>query len=158
MTIPAACHVPSGFGTKASQIVQKKHVVDPAFGTTDDTVTTRYVVTGFGSVCVQVTDLNNAFYDYSLSDFTNQTPQEFFVFSTTVAQPLIATTIAETLTLQKASRSTTTASAIKLEPIASAALADAQLSVFRESTQLRIKRLQKAITHMSDALSRGGQK
>jgi hypothetical protein len=157
MAIPASCNVPRAFGTTARQIVRKVQTVDSAFGSVDVTTTTRYDVSNFGAVCVQISDVNNAFYDFSLADFTNQTPNQFFVFATTTAQPLISTTISELLTLETAglhpaSRSQTTA----LKPVSSEMIALAEIAVRRESQRAREKRLEQELLQVRNALVRGG--
>lgn len=157
MTVPASCNVPIAFGKQARQIVKTVQSIDAAYGTIDDTTTTRYDAVDFGAVCVQISDVNNAFYDFSLADFTNQTPQQFFAFATTVAQPLISTTINEQLTLSTngltAASSERTAS---VKPISNETIALAELAVQRESQRARAKRMEQELRQVRDALVRGG--
>ncbi len=157
MNVPASCNVPAAFGKQARQIVKTVQSIDAAYGTVDDTTTTRYDAADFGAVCVQISDVNNAFYDFSLADFTNQTPQQFFAFATAVAQPLIATTINEQLTLStsglSASSSERTAS---VKPISNQTIALAELAVQRESQRTRAKRMEQELRQVRDALVRGG--
>lgn len=154
--IPKSCNVPAAFGAQARQIVKKVQSVDAAYGTIDNTTTTRYDAGDFGVVCVQIADVNDAFYDFSLADFTNQTPQQFFVFATSLAQPLITTTITEQLTLSTnglTASSRQKESAISISP---QAIALAEIAVQRETRRARAKRLEDELHRIHDALVRGG--
>lgn len=158
VTIPTACNVPSQFGTQAFQIVRTIHTVDPAFGNVDDMTTTQFVVNGFGVVCAQISDVNNAFYDFSEATFTSPTPNGIFNFATSAAQPLIATTITEVLTLQSSGTGSSSQSrSMGLHPIAPASIAIAQLAVQRESALARMKRLRMQVQRMERALLHGGR-
>ena len=158
MTVPASCNVPAPFGKQARQLVKTVQTVDAAYGTIDNTTTTRYDAADFGAVCVQISDVNNAFYDFSLADFTNQTPQQFFAFATTVAQPLIATTINEQLTLCSCDLSPSSRErfATTVKPISNETIALAELAVQRESQRERAKRMEQELRAVRDALVRGG--
>ena len=157
MNVPASCNVPSAFGKQARQIVRTVQSIDAAYGTVDNTTTTRYDAANFGAVCVQISDVNNAFYDFSLADLTNQTPQQFFAFATTVAQPLIATTINEQLTLStNGLNPTSNARTASVKPISTQAIALAELGVRQESQRARAKRMEQELRKVRDALVRGG--
>lgn len=157
-TIPSACKVSSSFGKQAFQIVQKKHAADGAFGFVDDTTTTAYVVHGFGPVCVRISDVNNAFYDYAQSDFLNQAPGNFFDFAVSTAQPLIATTITEQLTLQSAPSGVSPQSeSTQIKPIPYRAITLAQLEVQRQAHAARIKRLFDNLERIQRAMLGGGK-
>ncbi len=65
VAIPAACNVPSLYGTQANQIEQKSVRVDPVLGTLDTLDQLTYVVPTTGVVCVQLQDRTLTYYDYS---------------------------------------------------------------------------------------------
>ncbi len=155
--IPSSCEVSPAFGTHARQIVKTVHSVDGAYGTIDDTTTTRYDVVDFGAVCVQISDVNNAFYDFSLADFTNQAPLQFFSFATALSQPLISTTITEQLTLSTHGLTSSSGRQTQsLRPIAPQTIALAEAAVARETQRARAKRLENELRQIRDALVRGG--
>jgi hypothetical protein len=63
--IPAQCGVPSTIATSGNQIVETYSVLDPVLGYTDKRITTSYVVSGYGAVCVTISDTMNSYYDYA---------------------------------------------------------------------------------------------
>lgn len=89
--IPTACNV--SFATNGQQIVETSNVLDPALGYTDKRVTTSYVVTGYGAVCVTIADTLNGYYDYA--DDTTKID-----YQSQNGQPNSVDTITETIGMQ----------------------------------------------------------
>lgn len=153
-TIPAACAVPSGFGTTATQIEQQVNRLDTALGTMETTTTDSYVAMGFGPVCVQVHDQTQTFYD-----FNNDTGYNWYYSST----PMSTATIAETLTLQTQGTSTSPQdrsrmSAGPLQPVSPAAVALAQQHVQMLVQRNRSARLRSIGRAIYKAIVKGGHR
>jgi hypothetical protein len=100
MSIPAACNVPSGFGTFANAIQQGYTKVDTVLGTTEFYTEITYVVGGY-AVCVSLSDVDYVYYDYSgqgneaplgASFSGGQSPLEVITLNSTVG--LSATNVA----------------------------------------------------------------
>jgi hypothetical protein len=90
-TIPAACKVPATVGTTATQVTELKSHLDTALGSYEKRTQTVYDAPGFGSVCIQLADEIDSYYDY-----TGQTAGilgNLALYST----PVQIDTIAETL-------------------------------------------------------------
>lgn len=96
VSYPAACAVPSKYGTAGRQIVQTINRVDTALGNLEVQTTTTYVAPQYGPVCIQMTDFVKTFYDYTLQDGSA-------LLAGGGTTDLEETTISETLTLQSAS-------------------------------------------------------
>lgn len=151
-TIPTACNVPSGFGTTAMHLQQQVNRLDTALGSTETTTTDSYVVTGFGPVCVQVSDKTVAYYD-----FQNDTGYDWY-FSPT---PVQTTNITETLTLQTSGTNTTPqfrsgTSVAQLQPISPAAVGFAREHVHLVAEHNRMTRLRAIGRRIFKAIVRGG--
>jgi hypothetical protein len=96
VAFPAACGVPSKYGTSGNQIVQTINRIDAPLGESETETTTTYVAPGVGPVCVQMSDAVQIFYDY-----TGQNGDYGLYYSNT-AHPIEVTSVSETLTLQSA--------------------------------------------------------
>ena len=66
VAIDANCGLSSAIATQGTQIQETLTTLDPVLGYTDTRVTTSYVVNGFGTVCVAITDTLKSYYDYQL--------------------------------------------------------------------------------------------
>jgi hypothetical protein len=80
-TIPASCNVPSTFGTSANQIVRTIDRIDTILGYHETETTTSYAVAGIGTVCVQLHDVLQTYYDFNddvayINDIFNATPYQ----------------------------------------------------------------------------------
>lgn len=87
VTIPAACALPTKFGTQGDDIVENRTAVDPIFGTVDTIGMHTYVVQGRGVVCVTRVDELTAFYDFSGQNglaFFSGKPIQFTVIDETI--------------------------------------------------------------------------
>ena len=137
VTIPASCNVPAGFGTSAMQIEQQVQALDTALGSIETTTTDSYVVTGFGPVCVRVSDTTKAFYD-----FNNDTGYNFYYSDI----PMQTTTLTEALTLQQSGTSTgpqlrTRMSAGPMQPVSPGAIAVVRSHVQMLAQRNRMQRI-----------------
>jgi hypothetical protein len=92
LTIPAACNVPSQYGTEANGVEQKFTRVDTVIGTIDYFDQITYVVGGY-AVCVSMSDITYLFYDYTgqgdeppfgISFSGGDSPLETIAFTSTV--------------------------------------------------------------------------
>lgn len=150
-TIPSSCAVPSAFGTTAMQLEQQVNSLDTALGSTETRKTDTYVVTGFGPVCVQVSDVTNAYYD-----FQNDTGYKWYYNST----PMQTSTVSETLTLQSSGTSTAPqnrrVSVAQLQPIAPGAVALAREHVQFIAERNRMLRLRSIGRRIYKAILKGG--
>lgn len=150
-TIPSACAVPSAFGTTAMQLEQQVNSLDTALGSTETRKTDTYVVTGFGPVCVQVSDVTNAYYD-----FQNDTGYAFYYSPS----PLETSTVSETLTLQSSGTSTAPQNArvsvAQLQPIAPGAVALAREHVQFIAERNRMLRVRSIGRRIYNAILKGG--
>ena len=152
VTIPQACNVPSGFGTTAMQIEQKVNRLDTALGSVETTTTDSYIVTGFGPVCVQVSDNTQAFYD-----FNNDTGYNWYYNQT----PMQVSNVSETLTLQSQGTSTTpqlrrTTSSQPLQPLSAGAIGIARQHVHLIAERNRLLRVRGMARRMFKAILKGG--
>lgn len=93
--LDATCSVGISGITSGEQIVETSSVLDPALGYTDKRVTTSYVVSGYGAVCVTIADTLSSYYDYS--DDTTKID-----YQSQNGQPNSVDTIAETLSMKSA--------------------------------------------------------
>lgn len=64
--IDANCHLSPAIATQGTQIQETLTTLDPVLGYTETRVTTSYVVSGFGTVCVAIADTLKSYYDYQL--------------------------------------------------------------------------------------------
>ncbi len=92
---PASCGVPSGYGSSGNQLVQTTNRLDTIIGYTDAQTQTTYTNPQYGPVCVVLSDVQNAYYDYQ-DDFATATTFHFHFPGT----PLSSSTLSQTLTLQ----------------------------------------------------------
>ena len=132
---PAACAVPSKYGTSGNQIVQTINRVDPAFGNLEVLTTTTYLAPRVGPVCIQMTDSVKTFYD-----FTGQDGFSLLVGGGTT--DLQETTLSETLTLQSASTdggTYTTSTARGTKAVSTNAFAPAAFARARFEHAVRMK-------------------
>lgn len=93
------CTVPSAVSTndtQADQLVETYTLLDPVLGYTEQRTTTSYEASGFGPICVQISDVENVYYDYQLD-----TPG--ITYHSHNGQPNQVNTITETLALAHAS-------------------------------------------------------
>ncbi len=145
-TFPAACNVPSSFGTTGNELTQNVSSIDTILGTLTNTTTTQWVVTGFGPVCVQVASTIKAYYDYN-----NDTMTYGIVFQS--AQPMQSTNIAETLTLQSTGTGVTAQGAGRARasyaPIAPGAIATTRIQIAQLIQRDRVSRLRSLALHLS---------
>lgn len=150
-TIPSSCAVPAAFGTTAMQLEQQVNSLDTALGSTESRKTDTYVVMGFGPVCVQVSDLTQAYYD-----FQNDTGFNFYYSPT----PMETSTVSETLTLESSGTSTapqnTRTSVARLQPIAPGAVALAREHVQFIAERNRMLRLRSIGRRIYKAILKGG--
>lgn len=151
-TFPQNCSVPAAFGSSGDKIQQSIQSVDTALGTLETLTTTQYVVTGFGPVCVQISDVTKAFYD-----FNNDTQYAYQpIYSET---PLHTTTISETLTLQSSGTSTspqTVRRADAVTPVGAHAIASGRIHVQLLAQRNRAQRIRQFAQHLYKAALRGG--
>lgn len=152
VTIPSTCNVPSGLGTTAMHLQQQVNRWDTAIGSSETTTTDSYVVTGFGPVCVQVSDKTDAYYD-----FQNDTGYNWYFSSV----PMQTTNVSEMLTLQTTGTSTTPqyrsgASVAQLQPVSPAAVAFAREHVQLIAQHNRMARLRNISQRIVKAIVRGG--
>jgi hypothetical protein len=93
-TIPAACSASATVGTTATKIVDATTHLDTALGTYEQRSETTYDVPGYGTACVQLSDVIDSYYDY-----TGQSPQTILpgLNIALSASPLQIDTISETL-------------------------------------------------------------
>lgn len=90
-TFPAACNVPSQYGTNGNDVHTAVVDLDPLFGFTEKTITDAYTSPTYGLVCAQSTDTLDTYYDWNLDT-------AYFIFIGT--SPLVVTTTTTTLSLQ----------------------------------------------------------
>jgi hypothetical protein len=93
-TIPASCAVASTVATTAVKVTETTTRLDPALGTFEKRTQTVYDALGLGTVCVQLADEIDSYYDY-----TGQAPQ-LIVPGLNIAlssTPIQIDTLAETL-------------------------------------------------------------
>ncbi|MBD5635087.1 MAG: hypothetical protein IAI49_11475 [Candidatus Eremiobacteraeota bacterium] len=93
-TIPSACNVSSAVGTSATKIVETTTHLDTALGTYETRVQTSFDAPGFGSVCVQLADTIDAYYDYTGQSLSTVFPGLNLALSAT---PIQIDTLSETL-------------------------------------------------------------
>lgn len=141
VTIPSSCNVPSSFGTSANQIEQTTSDIDPMMGTLETVKTDEYVVTGYGPVCVAVSDVDNQYYNYQADQSYSGNFSYFPVLS---GSPLLITTVKETLALQSATVSAQTRT--RNTAIAPAAIPSAAIGLAKQHVQ--------ALTHRAVAVHR----
>jgi hypothetical protein len=98
VTYPAACSVPAKYGTSGNRIVQTIERVDAALGNLENETTTTYTAPSVGPVCIQLADVVQTFYDYTLQNGD-------LLLVGALGHPVERTTVAETLTLQSATTS-----------------------------------------------------
>jgi hypothetical protein len=72
--IPPSCNVPRGFGSSATEIVERKTRLDVVYGQTETLTRTAYVAQPYGLVCSIVRDDLRTYYDYRTLTFAG-TPQ-----------------------------------------------------------------------------------
>ncbi len=96
-SFPTVCAVPSAFSQSGNRIVQTINRLDAILGYTEQETITTYTAKNVGPVCVQLNDVQTAYYDYN-DDYTDGTNYHYHFVGT----PLSVTTIAETLTLASA--------------------------------------------------------
>jgi hypothetical protein len=92
--IPASCNASAAFGSNAEQIVQTINRLDTVLGYTEATTTTTYLVSGYGAVCIQMSDVTSSYYD-----FQGDSTAIFY------SQPYQITKTSETLGLQQSGTS-----------------------------------------------------
>jgi hypothetical protein len=85
------CGLSAAIATQGTQIKETLTTLDPVLGYTDTRVTTSYVVNGFGTVCVAITDTLKSYYDYQL-DTTK-------IYRSQNAQPNSVSAVTEYLTM-----------------------------------------------------------
>lgn len=150
-TIPSSCAVPTAFGAAAMQLEQQVTSLDTALGSTESRKTDTYVVTGFGPVCVQVSDVTQDYYD-----FQNDTGYNWYYSPT----PMETSTVSETLTLQSSGTSTSPQNArvsiAALQPIAPGAVALAREHVQFIAERNRMIRLRTIGRRIYKAILKGG--
>lgn len=156
VAIPSSCNVPKSFGKSANQIQQKTSTIDPMMGTLETVQTDEYVVTGFGPVCVSISDVDNQYYNYQGDQAYSGNFSGFPVLS---SMPLVVTTVAETLAIQNASVSAQSRQAMT----ARAAIPSAAIALARQHVQALTHRAvaahHVAATHaMMSAIAKGAQR
>jgi len=112
VTIPSACNVPASFGTIGNEIQQTIEAIDPIIGYVSNETINTWIVAGFGPVCIQMTNVENEYYNWSGDTGRptgTGTNYGTYVFSPLGANsgitPASVENITETLTLQQASGS-----------------------------------------------------
>jgi hypothetical protein len=93
----AACSVPAKYGTTGNLVTESSTSIDPVFGTIDQQTTKSFDVTGVGTVCIELSDTTQTFYDYS-----GQEGLVILSYSSTGPLPILTSTSSETLTLASA--------------------------------------------------------
>lgn len=97
--VPAACGLSSSLPQTATAIRETIDTLDTIVGYTEQETQTTYVANGYGPICTQLSDTQQAYYSF--------TGDQAFVFATLT--PLQITTISETLGLQTSTSSTSAA-------------------------------------------------
>jgi hypothetical protein len=93
VNLPQACNgVKPAVTTANNQVVETYNVLDPVLGYTETRTTTSYDVSGYGPVCVSISDTLSDYYDYS--DNTTRID-----YQSQNGQPNSVNTITETLTM-----------------------------------------------------------
>lgn len=64
-SFPSACAVPASVGTSGTKIVDVTGLLDTALGTYEKRTQTLYNAPGFGTVCAQLADEIDTYYDYT---------------------------------------------------------------------------------------------
>jgi hypothetical protein len=93
-TIPAACAVSAKVGTTAVEVTETSHRLDTALGTYEKRTQSVFDAPGFGSVCVQLADEIDTYYDYTGQSANVLVPGLNFAIGST---PIQIDTLAETL-------------------------------------------------------------
>lgn len=141
VAVPASCSVPSAFGSQADDLKQTVSKFDPILGTHETDTVDQYVVTGFGPVCVVLSDDTQAYYDYNNDQVPIFNPSPVYQSS----KPLHSTSIGETLTLQSSGTNVSSQSSLRrtmrLAPIAPGAIAQARIDLEQITARDRIKRM-----------------
>ncbi len=94
-TIDGSCSPAAGFSGSANLIQQQLTIADVVDGTLETRTTKSYDVNGIGTVCTIVTDTIETFYD-----FTGQEGPYLIYFAGSATNPVLETTVTETLSLQ----------------------------------------------------------
>ena len=93
-TIPTACAVPASVGTTATKVVETTTHLDTALGSYETRTQTAYDAPGFGTVCVQLADTIDSYYDYTGQSLNVLLPGLNLALSST---PIQIDTLSETL-------------------------------------------------------------
>lgn len=160
-TIPASCSVPAQIGTQGEKLVQTIARLDTILGYTETQNVVTYVVPNFGPACIVMNDVTKAYYDYTGdTNIPQATTAGLFAFYGT---PYETTTIAQTLTLQQAtvtSSARRTQSAAGIQPIGLQAMAAGRAAflaaVTRERTR-RVQAMQRAVRRYLQGLARSAR-
>lgn len=128
--VPAACNASSAFGSNAEQLVQTTSRLDTVLGYTESTTTTTYLVTGYGAVCIQMSDVTTSYYDFqgdSLALFYSH-PYQITKISETLGLQQTGTSIIGSTTVRRSN-------AVTSAPAAYATIANSLFARTLEKTR-----------------------
>jgi hypothetical protein len=94
-SLDPSCAPSTTFGGTPMLIAQTVKVIDVVNGTFETRTTKTYDISGVGTVCTVYSDVIQTFYDYS-----GQEGPYLIAFSATGQQPILQTTVTETLSLK----------------------------------------------------------
>jgi len=92
-SFPSACDVPASVGTSGTEIVDVTTLLDTALGTYEKRTQTLFNAPGFGTVCAQLADEIDTYYDYTGQSYSLIGGLNYAISST----PIQIDTLSETI-------------------------------------------------------------
>lgn len=93
VNFPAACKVPSRFGTQGNEIVTFTRRLDPVFGYIESDVQGTFTTPSAGTVCTMLADTIDFYYDYQ-DDFATATAAHLHFPGTPLSHTILTSAIA----------------------------------------------------------------
>ena len=144
--IPGSCAASATFGVRANSLTDASTRVDTVLGTVETITQTSYIVPKYGTVCVQLTDSLQTYYDYS--------GQASAILFGNGATPLTTETVSTTVGLVSATVGTSSATRVLDSASGAVAVADERSRLIARSERRRLASQRRFITAFNKHLFR----